>query len=100
MQWRVPVCAPDAVISLSAREPMEIAPDQAICVFGKRLATLWCLLSLFLSAGATLQHFKSTGYDTDATILNVGRSTFWIVGRTDMLPPETRDWVAGRPDLL
>ena len=51
-------------------------------------------------AGATLQQFKSTGYEKDALILNVGRATFWVVDRPDMVGRDLRDWFATRPNLL
>jgi hypothetical protein len=103
MQWRVPICTSTAVISISAREPLEIGPNLPICVFGTDCALprgspdrVCCPVR----AGATLQTFKSTGYDSAASILNIARATFWIVDRADMLSRDLRDWFAGVPNLL
>jgi len=79
-QFKVPVCTPDGVISTSSRVPLNIPADSAICVFG-----------------ASLRHYHTK--IGDASVLNLGKSAFWIVGDADLLPADLKEWWSTRPAI-
>jgi len=78
--WKLPVCTADGIVAASARAMLSIPAEQPICLFG-----------------AVVKHYQSK--QGPATVLNLNRGSFWVVGDSALVGPGLLTWWSQRPTI-